>query len=140
MYNEFLTKVIESKETTIDGISKKFGISKNKITAALIESDVEAFSALIELSSQIPTNNFKIFNSFEDIKDIKDIEITDSDISSDYIMTEIIFIDQDNNLRKANLYSDLTPGMIEYYMLHETIKKDLIDIINFTYDMERKNK
>jgi hypothetical protein len=140
MYNEFLNRVIESQETTIEGISKKFGISKNKITAALIESDVETYSSLIELSSQIPMKNFKIYNSFENIKDIKDIEVTDTDISSDYIMTEIIFVDQNNNLRKANLYSDLIPGMITYYLLHETIKADLIDIINFTYNMEKDNK
>jgi hypothetical protein len=139
MYTEFLNRVIESQETTIEGISKKFGISKNKITAALIESNVEEFTTLITLSSQIPTDNFKIFNSFKNIKDIKDIEVTDTDISN-YIMTEIIFIDQDNNLRKANLYSDLIPGMVAYYMLHNTIKSDLIDIINFTYNMEKDNK
>lgn len=138
MYIEFLTKVKESGENTIEGISKDFGISKNKVIAALIESDVETLSPLIGLSSQIPTNSFNIFNSFENIKDIKDVEITDSDIASDYIMTEIIFIDENNNLRKANLYCDLIPGMIEYYKLHETIKNDLIDIINFTYNMEKK--
>lgn len=74
-----------------------------------------------------------------EIKDVHSIVLFESVHMVGGIYCSCLFMDENCNIRYVEMFENLIHGMIQYLDLHSSIKKDLIESINFAYSIDQTN-
>jgi len=114
--------------TDINNLSNDFKeISINFLKDIILEFP-ENFPTFITQITEKEDDTYH--NKLDDISDFKNLDVIPLERDREYNSFNIVFQDQDNDLRSVITYDELIIGMHRYYRYHEDIKRELIDLIN----------
>lgn len=80
---------------------------------------------------------FESLCDLTNVTDVKSILMYEHYYDDGNMFSTNLFIDEKDNIRLSELCDDLIFGYIEYFNLHNTIKQDLINSINSSFDFEK---
>jgi len=79
-------------------------------------------------------------NKLDNISDFKNLDLILIERNRDGDTYKVVFQDQDNDLRSVVIYDEIIVGMHRYYLYHEDIKQELIDLINEYFQSIREGR
>jgi len=112
-------------------------LTTNFLKAIVLEMP-EDFPTFITQITEREDNTYH--NKLDNISDFKNLNIILIDREQAGSEYNVIFQDQDNDLRSIIIYDEIIVGMQRYYLYHEDIKRELIDLINEEFKNLRENK
>ena len=136
-YDELVNLIKEDPSTAIDKYSENNNQPK-QITKVEIIIRKELRELMVDhISKEEQESLLDITN----VSDISEVEVVDIYEDDHLPCTIIVFNDQDERLRQTMIgWDNYVPGMVKYYEDSINIKKDLIEMINLTYEFEREDK